>query len=379
MSNYPTTSAKPSKPYPHFPLFPHATKRWAKKIRGKLHYFGPWSDPDAALARYEKAKDDLHAGRKPRQVSEGVTIKELANAYLNHKKALLDAGELSPRTWQNYREATDVIVARLGKSRLVTDLGQDDFAALRNWMAKRWGPVRLYDFIQRIRSVCKYAFDAELIAAPIRFGPGFKRPSKKTLRLQKAKTGPKMFEADELRRIIDAARQPLKAMILLGVNAGFGNADCGTLPLSALDLENGWVNYHRVKTGTTRRCHLWPETVDALKEAIAERPTPKDAANAGLAFITVKKESWHKPEDRNPISAEMRKLLDAIKIGGKRNFYCLRHVFETIGGESKDQVAVDAVMGHTRDDMATNYRERISDERLKAVSEHVRGWLFQTS
>jgi hypothetical protein len=32
-------------------------------------------------------------------------------------------------------------------------------------------------------------------------------------------------------------------------------------------------------------------------------------------------------------------------------------------------------MGHARDDMASHYRERISDERLKAVSDHVRQWL----
>lgn len=67
---------------------------------------------------------------------EDFTVKELANAYLNHKKALLDGGELSPRMWQNYRDATDVLVARFGKSRLVSNLGQDDFAALRNWMAR---------------------------------------------------------------------------------------------------------------------------------------------------------------------------------------------------------------------------------------------------
>jgi integrase len=57
-------------------------------------------------------------------------------------------------------------------------------------------------------------------------------------------------------------------------------------------------------------------------------------------------------------------------------FYALRHTFETIGGDARDQVAVDHIMGHARDDMASVYRERISDERLKAVTDHVHQWLF---
>lgn len=61
--------AKPKKPRPEFPLFLHATGRWAKKIRGQMHDFGPWPDPDAALTKYLEQKDALHAGR--RKVGEG--------------------------------------------------------------------------------------------------------------------------------------------------------------------------------------------------------------------------------------------------------------------------------------------------------------------
>src|SRR5262245_39594512 len=95
---------KPDKPYPDFPLYAHAAGYWAKKIRGRVHYFGPWSDPDAALAKYLEQKDALHSGRTPRDLQDALTVKDVANAYLNAKAALLDAGELSPRSWIDYRD-----------------------------------------------------------------------------------------------------------------------------------------------------------------------------------------------------------------------------------------------------------------------------------
>src|SRR5260370_29237086 len=91
----PGKPAKPAKPYPEFPLTPHPAGYWCKKIRGKIYYFGPWADPDGALAKHLEEKDALHAGKKPRPAPEGVTVKDVVNAFLNAKKSLLDAGELS--------------------------------------------------------------------------------------------------------------------------------------------------------------------------------------------------------------------------------------------------------------------------------------------
>ena len=108
---------------------------WAKKIRGKLHYFGPWDDPDGALTKYLEQKDTLHAGRKPREDQHGLTMKELANAILTAKAAARDCGELTRRSWQDYKDARDLLVSHFGKGRLVADLDPEAFAQLRTRMA----------------------------------------------------------------------------------------------------------------------------------------------------------------------------------------------------------------------------------------------------
>jgi integrase len=379
-STAPTSPDKPAKPYPDFPLFPHATKRWAKKIRGKLHYFGPWDDPDGALASYMEQREALHSGRTPRPAAADVTVKDAANAFLNAKKQLLDSGELSPRTFAEYKSTTDLLVSRFGKGRPVDDLGPDDFAALRAFMAKKWGPVRLGNAVQRVRSVFKYVADSGLVGRPVQFGPGFKRPAKKILRVHRAEQGRKLFTAEEVRRLIGAASKPLKAMIMLGINCGFGNSDCGNLPLSAVDLDCAVIDYPRPKTGMPRRCPLWPETVAAIRDALAGRPEIKDTKAAGLVFVTRFGTSWAKDDVSGPISKEMTKLLRRLGINGRQGlgFYTLRHTFRTVADETKDQPAVDFIMGHEVPHMSAVYRETISDARLRAVADHVRRWLFPT-
>ena len=126
-----------------------------------------------------------------------------------------------------------------------------------------------------------------------------------------------MFEAHEIRAMLEKARQPLEAMILLGINCGFDNHDIVT--------------------------------------------------------------SWNGVKSDRPISKEIAKLLKQLGIHRPGvGFYALRHTFETIGGESCDQVTVDAIMGHVPRDMGGIYRHRISDERLQRVVQIVHDWLFES-
>src|SRR5262245_14880684 len=152
--------ARPKKPYPDFPLTPHTGGKWMKKIHGKVHYFGRWANwvngkPERvpgdgweeALRLYQEVRDDLHAGRTPRGKGDGLTVADLCNRFLTSKLRKRKAGELGHQTFADYKVVTDLIVATFGANRLVDDLAAEDFAQLRDWMVKQWGPVRLANSI----------------------------------------------------------------------------------------------------------------------------------------------------------------------------------------------------------------------------------------
>ena len=245
---------KPDKPYPDFPLFAHATRRWAKKVRGKMCYFGPWADPQAALTKYLDQKDDLHAGRSPRKPEDvGLTVRDLCNQFLTAKRHRLENDELGQRMFKEYHAACERLVDAFGRNKLVSDLRAEDFEQLRATLSKGVGPVTLSSRVRLTRIIFKYAYDSDLIDKPIKMGPSFKGPSKKTLRAERQSKPLRLIEAAELRSVIENASIPMRAMVLLAINTAFGNGDISSLPITALDLEDGWVTYPRPKTAIMRR------------------------------------------------------------------------------------------------------------------------------
>jgi integrase len=387
-----TRRRKAAKPRRDFPLFRHQRGYWAKKVRGKLHYFGKVAeDPEGvkALNLWVEKKDDLLAGRVPRARTDGVTVADLVNRFLTHKETLVECGELKQRTWQDYYVVCERVVQLFGRSRVVSDLVADDFAELRASFAKTRGPFALAGDITRTKVLFKWGFDQGLLPSPIRYGQSFNKPSRKTLRLARAAHGHRMFERHEVWAMlygtpidgeeINRAAQPLQTMILLALNGGLGNSDVAQLPMSALDLKRGWCSFARVKTGVERRFKMWPETIASLREWLARRPKHKDDTASDLVFVTHRGGSWSKSIADNPVSKETAKLLKRLGLHRKGlSFYSLRRTHRTIASEARDEAAADAIMGHAppSDDMAAVYRQRIDDDRLISVTNHVHNWLF---
>jgi hypothetical protein len=99
-SNVSYRKNKPRKHYNGFPLFCHATGRWAKKIRQKFHYFGKTADDpkgEQAVEQLNREWPYLSEGRTPPTVDtgDGCTLRTLVNSFLTAKKFKLDSGGLS--------------------------------------------------------------------------------------------------------------------------------------------------------------------------------------------------------------------------------------------------------------------------------------------
>jgi integrase len=392
-----TKAQKYLKPRPDFPLFPHATGRWAKKVRGRTEYFGRIDeDPrgERALTEWLDQRDLLLAGRQRRVITGALTVADLANKLLTSKRAQCKAGDISLRSVATWYRVCAMVVEEFGAKHAVEDLGPDDFERLMESRLTDKAAITRALLVSLVRSLFTFAYNDEqrLISAPVLFGKAFRKPKLSRWRKREKGEG-RVFTADEIRKVIPATRGPMRAMTLLAINCGFGNNDCATLTLKNLDLEGGWHSHPRPKTGVPRRCPLWKETIAAIRDCLKVRRKASDPADSDLVFLTrmglpyvrlsasAKKNFAAERLDHltwvNSIGTGMSKILKRLGIKRKGlSFYSFRHTFETVGGGAKDQIAVDAIMGHVTPGMGTTYRDSVDDERLQAVTDHVRAWLF---
>jgi hypothetical protein len=193
-----TTATRSAKPHPDFPLTPRGDGRWCKKVKGKLHYFT--GTAQEAADEWLRVKDFILAGRTPPPKGhQAVTVKLLVDSFLTWKEQLRDSGEIAPRTFDRYYATGLMLAEFFGRQLPVDHLTTADFQSLRASMAKRWGPVALGNEIQTVRSIFGYGYKQKIIDTPAPFGITFEKPSAKTLRLQRNKSGPTDFTPEQRR------------------------------------------------------------------------------------------------------------------------------------------------------------------------------------
>ncbi len=332
-----TKSAAALKPYDGFPLTAHrGAQQWCKKLKfaGKKRtfYFGPLSDWPAALKRYEREWPYRVQGLEPPVLADdkdACTLRVLCNLFLEAKRNRVASGELTDLSYRDYFRACKRLVDHFGPDRRVDDLGPADFEAYRSKLATKFATSSLSNEVGRCRVLFKFAADQRLIAAPVHFGQSFDKPGAKAIRRHRNNSDKLLFSREELLAILSAlagvdytrpdgetvalkADPQLRAMTLLGINAGLGVTDCGCLRTSHIDLSRGWLNYPRVKTETDRQAALWPETVEALQAVLQSRREPRSDEDADIVFLTRTRQRWVRT--KLGATAEKNLHLNAISV-----------------------------------------------------------------
>ncbi|MEM7624805.1 MAG: hypothetical protein AAF333_04170 [Planctomycetota bacterium] len=318
-----------------------------------------------------------------------IVLGGLVQQYLDFQQARVTADELDPRTFADYRVACLIAAEVLGSDRPAADLGPHDFKPLRQRLGERFGPKTMGKHIRSIKTMFTWGYAVEWLDRPIRYGGLFKPPSRSVVR-KASRRRRTMFEAHEIRTLLDGARPSLRAFILLGLNAAYGQADIAALPTAAITAafkNSGVLDFDRPKTGIARSCVLWPETMEAIKEVPRQRghlafltPFGNPWMQEHIHTRTVEREDGPHEEivrvTRNdPLGLAFRRQAKRKGIQ-TMGFYSLRRTFRTVADTHPDRNAVLRVMGHEMPGMDPSYVVRIEPARLRAIGDHVRTWLW---
>jgi integrase len=433
------------------PLRAHPNGQWYKQHNKRRYYFGPWAPVTAPVDEQRKLWDeavkdfnwrwtDIASGKPDPKFTtvtspDRVTLDELGNVLLKGRLERKQAGKIQGLTYRDVRNAVKFMLdftgdqGQLFRHRAAAHVPPDEWRRFRNHLEASYGP----DVQNRwVRSVYRSIFNLaqEKYKVALNCGGALDLVPRSAIRNERRQQdrmcGPKLFPREQVPLILEACPAPLDAMFLLSINCGFGASDCASLTLNALNLDEGYFEFDRVKTGVMRSGFLWPVTVDRLRKAIANRPEVNQALlNEAVVEWESKKpegrESIRQWERRRPdwnslvflrcrrghgaqrgvpwiiwregqdpddldapvptrtdrISGEFTSVLEGLDekhkkgVGGlkfkrpRRGFYVGRHTFYT-RAKRIDVEAADYIMGHSDESMGEWY-DHLDDEKLELL------------
>lgn len=359
-----------------FPLTLHKTGQYCKKIKGKIYYFG--TDKQVAYQKYIERASLLHLNQGKQCVlpdsENGISIKVLCNMYLDHQESRVSSGEIKARQYCDQARLLRSFVKFCGANLLALSTSTFVLQAYRKQLIKDAKAANtINNHISAVKAMFNWAQDNEILGSI----PNLKAIKKIT----SSRTDKHIFSDAEIKELLCFANQNLKAMILLGLNCGFGCTDCAELKWENIDFENARILFARTKTGVNRNLPLWQETVKALQK-VPVRGVFVFITKQGHKYVRVERKEGDdgsvKMLNYNIVSKEFSQLLKncGIKTEKGVGFYTLRRTAATLAARSGDPFAVQRLLGHADLKMASVYVQDVSEQTDRVVG-NVRKLIIQ--
>lgn len=343
-------------PIDFFPARPRSDGRYQKRIHGVLYYFGgPGIDREGAQAEYQRVRRALYERREPapRVIGEQATLRTLASLYNVERRANVEAGIIRHVTYTQGYHALLVFLRLIGADRPWTEIQPTEYSEYCRHLGTTYGDYAHNHHLAHVTAFFNACVANGWIPARPNLGPLWR---KKTPR---RKLAPRSLTPAEVAKLLKHAKPQLQGMLLLGLNAGMGPADCAELLWE--EVKGGVVRQDRPKTGISRLAPLWPIT----SELLASLPRVSDNV-----FTTQEGQPWQPTS----IAHEFRKVVTAAKVDlpSGLGLYLARHTFSTLADGLLDVNGKRRIMGHALMGMDRHYVNLIGVARLRRITDHVR-------
>jgi integrase len=382
-----------------FPLFPHGSGQWAKKINGAMRYFGVWDQWQAALKSFERVERERLATSRPESC-----VRNMVDLFLDAQELRAERGTVSRRQYEDYKFTLNALAKSLGEGSDLAALTPEDWERWREEISvckkgQRIGEQKraqsVSNDVVRVQAMLNWLREKH----DVRFNTGsaMEKMSAAMKRKQKATMPSGCWDPAEIRAVVEHCDKVndrlLKASTLLAINCGFLSSDIGMIPLAiakgkfaGMGLDGNFLTLPRSKNFKPRKFYLWEETLNAMNAYLAIRP-------ASTIFYShtqaeARYERWFlsptgKVMSDSPTCAIGQKMNRALSNIGLRKgldgnkilfFKGLRTTFSVVLQRTQVRDVVKSMMGHHNDVLAEHYSGHTADEILKKASEELRVW-----
>ena len=362
----------------------HSNGQYRKKYRGKACWLG--HDPDQVLdkwLRFVEEVDKSLTGEYSFDIAN-MTVIDLCNQFLTAKHELPADLQLSESTLRGYQTACRLLIDGIGADKKLTRLGDADFERLRVYLSKPRGSrakslTTVKSYMRSVSVIFNWAVDERYLDRLPYRKSAFRPPTAKAInveRYEKERNSEtavtKVASREEIKAVLAIADKNMELAIHLGLH-GLGNTDIAELSFSDVK-PRGWIRRPRSKTGKLRELRLWPETQSLIESFKAEDTDPDRKIIIGRNGA-----DWIPRNSTNQISKRFSQLAKTADVDREGlSFYSLRHCFQSKSEDfTQDYPAVSRILGRSKREVADHYRDKISDERLEAVTESMRCWFFE--